>query len=65
MARGPLPCPVCNQPGADALAGVAPFCSTRCKNLDLYRWLGGDYAIAGEPVYAEATEATGDDSRLS
>ncbi|MGM0576624.1 MAG: DNA gyrase inhibitor YacG [Myxococcota bacterium] len=24
-----------------------PFCSKRCKLVDLGRWLGGDYVIAG------------------
>ena len=27
-----------------------PFCSERCKLLDLARWLDGDYRIAGEPA---------------
>jgi endogenous inhibitor of DNA gyrase (YacG/DUF329 family) len=25
-----------------------PFCSKRCADVDLNRWLGGVYAIAGE-----------------
>jgi hypothetical protein len=24
-----------------------PFCSDRCRLLDLSKWLGGDYRIAG------------------
>jgi endogenous inhibitor of DNA gyrase (YacG/DUF329 family) len=27
-----------------------PFCSQRCRNLDLARWAGGDYRIAGDPA---------------
>ena len=27
-----------------------PFCSDRCKLLDLGRWIDGDYAIPGPPV---------------
>jgi endogenous inhibitor of DNA gyrase (YacG/DUF329 family) len=27
-----------------------PFCSERCKLLDLARWVDGDYAVPGEPV---------------
>lgn len=27
-----------------------PFCSARCANVDLARWLGGGYAIAGGTV---------------
>ncbi|MCC7320849.1 MAG: DNA gyrase inhibitor YacG [Rubellimicrobium sp.] len=40
-------CPVCGRP-ADPRA--RPFCSTRCADVDLGRWLGGAYAIpAGAP----------------
>jgi endogenous inhibitor of DNA gyrase (YacG/DUF329 family) len=28
----------------------APFCSERCKLIDLSRWLGDEYRIPGEPV---------------
>jgi endogenous inhibitor of DNA gyrase (YacG/DUF329 family) len=30
---------------------IRPFCSKRCADIDLHRWLGGVYAIpaAGEP----------------
>jgi hypothetical protein len=26
-----------------------PFCSRRCADVDLQRWLSGRYAIAGRP----------------
>lgn len=45
--RKPRPCPECGQPSARA---TFPFCSTRCKNIDLNRWLNGSYAIAGPPA---------------
>ena len=35
-------CPVCGKPAAHA---HRPFCSPRCRDLDLGRWLKGDYAI--------------------
>jgi len=25
-----------------------PFCSERCRMVDLYRWLEGEYRVAGE-----------------
>jgi endogenous inhibitor of DNA gyrase (YacG/DUF329 family) len=31
-----------------------PFCSERCKVLDLARWVDGEYRIAGEPVSSDA-----------
>jgi endogenous inhibitor of DNA gyrase (YacG/DUF329 family) len=43
-------CPICEK----AMQGDAsdfpsfPFCSQRCKTIDLGRWLGGSYAIPAE-----------------
>lgn len=36
------PCPVCRRPSAPQ---SAPFCSKRCADIDLGRWLGGVYAV--------------------
>lgn len=30
-----------------------PFCSKRCADIDLHRWLGGVYAIPGKPEEEE------------
>ena len=41
-------CPICGMsvpPATDASAGYAPFCSRRCKEIDLIRWCEGRYAI--------------------
>lgn len=38
-------CPVCE---AQAIADYAPFCSKRCADVDLHRWLSGSYAIPAE-----------------
>jgi hypothetical protein len=35
-------CPICGKPAADRFQ---PFCSGRCKDVDLNRWLKGAYAI--------------------
>jgi endogenous inhibitor of DNA gyrase (YacG/DUF329 family) len=35
-------CPICGKP---ADAHYRPFCSKRCADIDLHRWLGGVYAI--------------------
>lgn len=29
---------------------MRPFCSRRCADVDLARWLRGDYRLPGEPV---------------
>lgn len=45
-------CPLC-QREFDALTmanrNTLPFCGDRCRNVDLFRWMEGRYAIA-EPV---------------
>ena len=35
-------CPICGKPSDGA---VYPFCSKRCADVDLNRWLSGVYAI--------------------
>ncbi len=42
----PAKCAECGKP---ALAKFAPFCSQRCQQIDLSRWLKGDYLIPGQP----------------
>jgi len=41
-------CPICRKPAAQSLPHF-PFCSKRCKLLDLGRWLGGQYRLE-EPI---------------
>ena len=40
-------CPIC---GAPRVEKYAPFCSARCADLDLYRWLKGSYVVPGKPL---------------
>jgi endogenous inhibitor of DNA gyrase (YacG/DUF329 family) len=35
-------CPICGKP-ADAV--LQPFCSKRCADVDLHRWLSGVYVV--------------------
>ncbi len=37
-------CPICGKKAAQA---TYPFCSLRCADIDLDRWLSGRYRIAG------------------
>jgi endogenous inhibitor of DNA gyrase (YacG/DUF329 family) len=46
-------CPICDRPAAQP---SWPFCSRRCADVDLARWLGGAYAISGEPAGPEARD---------
>lgn len=43
-------CPICRKPSD---ARFRPFCSKRCADLDLQRWLTGRYAIPGAPAEEE------------
>ncbi|MBR9970896.1 DNA gyrase inhibitor YacG [Magnetospirillum sulfuroxidans] len=54
-ANSNKPCPVCGKPPHP---DYTPFCSTRCADVDLNRWLGGVYRvqtneIADDPDGAE------------
>lgn len=51
-------CPVCDKqmPGnPDVSQDHFPFCSPRCRQIDLYRWSEGRYSIVEEvdPAVAE------------
>ncbi|WP_040566190.1 DNA gyrase inhibitor YacG [Magnetospirillum molischianum] len=35
-------CPICGTP---ATPDLRPFCSKRCADVDLHRWLGGVYRV--------------------
>ena len=35
-------CPICN---TQTIIKFAPFCSNRCANVDLSKWLNGVYSI--------------------
>ncbi len=40
------PCPICGKPPQDKFK---PFCSARCADVDLGRWLTEGYAVPGRP----------------
>ena len=60
-------CPICGDPTD---ANYQPFCSRRCADIDLSRWLKGTYAIPGgradadeDGDDAQAAQGTHDDQR--
>jgi endogenous inhibitor of DNA gyrase (YacG/DUF329 family) len=61
-------CPICGQPADHNNPPLGPFCSTRCKLIDLGKWLGEDYRIS-EPLRPdhftdfEESSGAGPDSR--
>jgi uncharacterized protein len=44
-------CPICGKPASEA---SKPFCSERCRDVDLNRWLSGSYVI---PAKADDEDA--------
>jgi hypothetical protein len=38
-------CPICGKPAAEKFR---PFCTKRCADVDLNRWLSGVYAVPGK-----------------
>lgn len=41
-------CPICNRPAPPRPGNRSyPFCSDRCRLIDLSKWLGGEYRIPG------------------
>jgi endogenous inhibitor of DNA gyrase (YacG/DUF329 family) len=40
-------CPICGAPPAGR---SRPFCSTRCADIDLARWLNESYRVPGDPA---------------
>ena len=49
------PCPICGRPATPA---YRPFCTRRCADVDLNRWLSGAYAI----LAADAPAAPDDEA---
>jgi len=38
-------CPVCGDPVQPERSSAVPFCSDRCRTVDLGRWLGESYGL--------------------
>ncbi|MCF3641872.1 DNA gyrase inhibitor YacG [Rhizobium sp. TRM95111] len=53
--RKARPCPECGRP---SVREHYPFCSSRCRDVDLNRWLSGAYAI---PVADDETKPDDDE----
>jgi len=40
-----MSCPIC---GEDTVTRFRPFCSKRCADIDLAKWLNGSYAVPSQ-----------------
>jgi endogenous inhibitor of DNA gyrase (YacG/DUF329 family) len=52
-------CVICGKPVDEVLR---PFCSKRCADVDLHRWLSGVYAVPGTEDEEEDDRRTEDDA---
>ena len=59
-------CPTCKREFEPASSPALPFCSERCRTIDLGRWLGETYHLpvtpdpdADEPSEEDAAEGNG------
>ena len=51
-------CPICGKPTELA---YRPFCSRRCADVDLQRWLSGGYAVPAEEDEGPRDEDSAED----
>ncbi len=59
-AARPAPaCPICGRPATTAR--LLPFCSARCADVDLGRWLTGQYRVAGPAAEDELPDEASPD----
>ena len=63
MTRRPtssVPCPICKKP-VKLSDTEAPFCSERCRTLDLANWADGKYVISNPAPDLMGSESEGDE----
>ena len=51
-------CAICGRPQLEA---YRPFCSRRCADVDLQRWLSGGYVVSGTEDDEDQAGAPSDD----
>lgn len=52
-----MKCPTCGKPVERKDNPFRPFCSERCKMVDLGRWVNEEYRLPGKPVPSEPSDA--------
>lgn len=51
-------CPTCERTFDPAESTALPFCSSRCRQIDLGRWLDEKYHVPVDPADDEPEDAT-------
>jgi uncharacterized protein len=52
-----MKCPTCGKPVEFKDNPFRPFCSERCKMIDLGRWVNEEYRVPGKSVRTEQPDA--------
>ncbi len=52
-----MKCPICGKPVEWKDNPFRPFCTERCKLLDLGRWVSEEYSVPGKPIPAENVDS--------
>ena len=52
-----MKCPICAKPAA---SDYSPFCSRRCADVDLGKWLTGAYALPSEETDPPSSDGNDD-----
>ena len=58
-----MKCPICSKPVEWKDNPFRPFCSERCKLLDLSRWVSEEYSVPGKPVPSGHGDSSADPSK--
>jgi len=59
-----LNCPICKQPADSDTSGDFPFCSERCRLLDLGNWSMEKYKVAAPVMDESEPEETETNERI-
>jgi len=51
-----MKCPICGKPVEWKDNPFRPFCSERCKLVDLGRWVSDEYSVPGPPLPPDFNE---------
>jgi len=54
-----MSCPICDKPGIRA---YRPFCSRRCADADLGRWLSGAYRVPTDEAPETSSDSEADNT---
>jgi endogenous inhibitor of DNA gyrase (YacG/DUF329 family) len=53
-----MKCPTCNKEIQWQDNPFRPFCSERCKLVDLSKWVNEEFRVPGQPLPSEPSEST-------